>query len=727
MPSIHLIKVFAILLALCPMSSPSAMSQTIYVNGTCGDNSWTGTSDVCKAPNGPKKSIAAGMNAALDGGEVVIADGVYTGPGNRGITTGGKSLTIRSMNGPAATVVDCALEHRFLRVVDTPSPGIMIRGLTVRNGFAELGGAIHCDASALHLVNCAFEDNEAAVGGALRIFPESDVTTVACVFAGNQAEGGAGLFNHFSNVHLLNCLFIDNHAESLGGGAVIHDAPAQVHGCSFVSNNSNFSTGGIVHNGDLAPSGSTFIHNCSFGTNSSTESGAVTLSYSDAALANSVAWANVPTQISLEFGTQKVTVNDSNIQGGWSGPGSNNIDADPLFVQPASGDLRLSFGSPCIDMGDTSALPPDEFDLDGDGDTDEPLPVDLAGMPRVQNGVVDMGAYEGEYEALPPMAETTDLDLLETEILIPTGGSFDPLAAPVAVVTNASGPDDSSYSVTQYAANIHAGAAGYSELSHILATESSLQPGQLFARLFIPFDQFTLASASAFDLDITTYDPALGAWIVGVARNSQSSPGHDSPIGDRIVVEGTDTKYGLTADLGDYGVFWNPSLQKGFVWANVDVADDFGAGISLCNLDCAPNNGDGVVDASDVAAILGGWGQVSGGEACDFDANCIIGPFDLAQALAGWGPCQADKGGIAGAAPSPPLGPVDPQQLAPSWGPCADGSPCDGDFNSDRRIDSYDLASLLAAWGDCETCPADLDRSGKVDRDDLDRLLGKTR
>ena len=29
-----------------------------------------------------------------------------------------------------------------------------------------------------------------------------------------------------------------------------------------------------------------------------------------------------------------VTIDYSDVQGGWSGPGSNNINADPLFVQP---------------------------------------------------------------------------------------------------------------------------------------------------------------------------------------------------------------------------------------------------------------------------------------------------------------------------------------------------------------------------------------------------------
>ena len=57
-------------------------------------------------------------------------------------------------------------------------------------------------------------------------------------------------------------------------------------------------------------------------------------------------------------------------------------------------------GSPCIDTGNTDALPPDNADLDDDGDTTEPIPFDLDDNPRVSNGIVDMGAYE--YLIPPP-------------------------------------------------------------------------------------------------------------------------------------------------------------------------------------------------------------------------------------------------------------------------------------------------------------------------------------
>jgi hypothetical protein len=64
------------------------------------------------------------------------------------------------------------------------------------------------------------------------------------------------------------------------------------------------------------------------------------------------------------------------------------------------GDYHLQLGSPCIDAGNNAAVPLDVFDIDGDGNTTEPIPFDLDGSPRIADGnddgtvVVDMGAYE---------------------------------------------------------------------------------------------------------------------------------------------------------------------------------------------------------------------------------------------------------------------------------------------------------------------------------------------
>jgi hypothetical protein len=80
------------------------------------------------------------------------------------------------------------------------------------------------------------------------------------------------------------------------------------------------------------------------------------------------------------------TVTYSDIQGGY--PGVGNIDADPLFVDAAGGDLRLSTGSPCIDAANGPWAP--EFDLDGNPRVDDTAtPNTGLGPPWA-----DIGAYE---------------------------------------------------------------------------------------------------------------------------------------------------------------------------------------------------------------------------------------------------------------------------------------------------------------------------------------------
>ena len=50
--------------------------------------------------------------------------------------------------------------------------------------------------------------------------------------------------------------------------------------------------------------------------------------------------------------------------------------------------------SACIDVADSSRLPADTADVDGDENTSEDIPLDLVGAPRVQGGGLDMGPIE---------------------------------------------------------------------------------------------------------------------------------------------------------------------------------------------------------------------------------------------------------------------------------------------------------------------------------------------
>jgi hypothetical protein len=292
----------------------------------------------------------------------------------------------------------------------------MVRHCIFSGNSAAFGGAIYNREGAdPSIIDCLFTGNSATTGtgGALHNF-ESSPTVRRCTFINNRAieRNGGAAFNFDSNATFVSCVFEGNDALLNGGALYFDGGLPDVFSCAFTGNDGDF--GGAIYciDSDALVANSAFAMNtantgagffstgsfpiivtCTFAVNiASSTGGALRLVNSVTEIANCIAWDNAPDQITDFQAT--TTVSYSDVEGGWDGPGRGNIDADPMLFAPEAGDLRLLPLSPCMDAGERSALPADAADVDGDGDRDEALPLDLAGNPRVSGGAVDMGAYE---------------------------------------------------------------------------------------------------------------------------------------------------------------------------------------------------------------------------------------------------------------------------------------------------------------------------------------------
>jgi predicted outer membrane repeat protein len=166
--------------------------------------------------------IASAVATAGPGDTILLANGVYRGPGNRDVSIT-KNVMLRSASGnPDSCVIDCEHQGRGF-LIDSRETSPRIDGITVMNGRADTGGAIYCLNHCAPLIsNCVFLENRAdGDGGALRCAEITrDVHFVNCLFTGNSAgeSGGAAAACCCSIVRFEGCTVVDN--QSKDGSAI---------------------------------------------------------------------------------------------------------------------------------------------------------------------------------------------------------------------------------------------------------------------------------------------------------------------------------------------------------------------------------------------------------------------------------------------------------------------------------------------------------------------------
>ena len=225
---------------------------------------------------------------------------------------------------------------------------VILDGLIIENGFAD-------DAS---------DNSQAAIG-----------------------RSGAGIYvRNADNLTITNCIFRNNIAIGSGsngvGGAFIKFGPET----TTITNSLFYNNEASAEGGAISPQGGTLnIINNTLVNNNSVNGGAIHSFSSTVNITNSVLHENIASNSNNNInnaGSSTNSINYSYLQN--ENPiGTGNIDGtsvtSPMFTNSENDDYSILSGSPLVNAGNNTIA-------------NEPL--DLAGNPRIFDGIIDIGAYE---------------------------------------------------------------------------------------------------------------------------------------------------------------------------------------------------------------------------------------------------------------------------------------------------------------------------------------------
>ena len=453
----------------CHNSSPMLTECTIRENSACTDGGGIHCEEHCSptitgctiSDNSADAGDGGGLRAP-NSGTLMLNDCSFDG--NSAYTYGGGlhcggTCTLSLTN---CTLSDNSTNFAGGAISSIDESNTTLTSCTINGNYSlNYCGGVYCDNTSSVLTDCAITANVGNYSGGVYCY-YTDATITNCTISENTAEGkfnqrdgGGGVYCYHSSPRLTDCTISDNAADGTDGGGFYcywYSSPL-ITNCTISGNTAHANGGGIYGNEHCSPvltnckisgnkanddGGGVYLYyshnlatltNCTISGNIANDNcgGFVSVGGGGITLTNSIFWSNEPL---LLCGYAVASYSD--IEGGFYG--DEIIAADPAFADPGywdangtpgdpnddfwvDGDYSLLPGSPCIDSGDNTAVPPDESDLDGDGDTAERAPLDLGFLPRFVNdpdtvdsgvanppnypNVVDMGAHEFQVASFP--------------------------------------------------------------------------------------------------------------------------------------------------------------------------------------------------------------------------------------------------------------------------------------------------------------------------------------
>jgi hypothetical protein len=225
---------------------------------------------------------------------------------------------------------------------------------------------------------------------------------------GNHSQGGGAIYASSGLVYIVNSSFAENYITNGSGGGAISGGSADitVFGSLFTGNYASASGDGYLGGAiGLSGGGGTLVNNTFFGnytlnglSGGSTDSNGSAVFLDTGSLtsvSNSIFWGDTGPDVFVSAGAVLQLTSNTFSVATACGSGFTCDPLDPVFADQPNGDYTPTEAA-CLNTADRGSVPSDVADVDGDGNVAEPVPLDLAGQPRLTGVGLDLGAFEAQ-------------------------------------------------------------------------------------------------------------------------------------------------------------------------------------------------------------------------------------------------------------------------------------------------------------------------------------------